>query len=162
MSTSQEGSQGDIWTQKCCPKAPKWAPKWCKNEYKTLFFFQSGQCVFYIVNTMLFFTLATPECNQKHWKTHPATQTVTLVSQLLKNISQVAPKYASMDPGGSPLSPFLWFCSAHFARSEKSLIFEHFGQGSAAESGSAWSFRLWESGNWSNTPSSPWRGCGES
>ena len=39
-------SQGDIWTQKCRPKAPKWAPKWCKNDYKTRLSYRVGnQCL---------------------------------------------------------------------------------------------------------------------
>ena len=66
-------------------------------------FYQSGQCVSHTVNTMFFFTLAIPKCDRKHQKTHPATHTVTLVSQSLKNVIQMAPKYVPMDPQDPPL-----------------------------------------------------------
>ena len=65
--------------------------------------YQSGQCVSHTVNTMLFFTLAIPKCDKKHKKKHPATHTVTLVSQSLKNVIQMAPKYVPMDPQDLPL-----------------------------------------------------------
>ena len=70
-------------------------------------FYQSGQCVSHTVNTMLFFTLTTPKCDQNNQKTNPATHTVTLVSQSLKNVIQMAPKYVPMDP--STVSPFSEF-----------------------------------------------------
>ena len=55
-------------------------------------FYQSGQCVSHTVNTMLFFMLALPKYNQKQRKKHPATHIVTLVSKIIKNVIQAAPK----------------------------------------------------------------------
>ena len=55
-------------------------------------FYQSGQCVSHTVNTMLFFMLALLTCNQKQRKKHTATHILTLVSKIMKNVIQVAPK----------------------------------------------------------------------
>ena len=52
---------------------------------------------------MLFFMLALVKCNQEQRKKHPATHTVTLISKIIKNVIQVAPKWAPMDPGDPPL-----------------------------------------------------------
>ena len=58
----------------------KMSPKSMQNTS----FFQSGQCASHTVNTMLFFTSATPKCDQNHHKLNPVTCTVSLVSQILK------------------------------------------------------------------------------
>ena len=102
MSTPQERSQGDIWTHKCTPRLPNELQNDAKINAKHDFF-QSGQCVSHTVNTMLFFALATAKCEQKHQKTHPATHTGTLVSQSLKHVTQMTPKYVPMDPQDPPL-----------------------------------------------------------
>ena len=69
----QNVSQGSQMTSKMSPKS-----------MQNTSFFQSGQCVSHTVNTMLFFTSATPKCDQNHQKLNPVTCTVSLVSQILK------------------------------------------------------------------------------
>ena len=85
------------------PQGSQMSSKMSPKLIQNMTFYQSGQCVSHTVNTMLFFTLANPKCDQKHQKTHPATHTGTLVSHSLKNVIQMAPKYVSMDPQDPPL-----------------------------------------------------------
>ena len=75
-------------------------------------------------------------------------------------------KWTKSDPPrGAVWASKCRFFLSHYRLGNKVKTLENkwtFGQGPAAEGWSAWSFRIWESENWSNTPSSPWRGCGES
>ena len=110
---SQESSQGYIWTQKCSPKVPKWAPKCAKMITK------HGFLPKWIIGVLhgkyhAFLPVGYSQMRPKTLKNSPCNPDSLWYDN--------SPKYPSMDPGGPPLSPFLWFCSAHFARSEKSSI----------------------------------------
>ena len=66
---------------------------------QNMIFYQSEQCVSHIVNIMFFFASASPKCDQKQTKNHPASHSVTMDLRYQKSLKLLS-KYSKVGPDG--------------------------------------------------------------